>query len=122
MLKGFKNIKAWQKADDLAVKVCEVTDKFPRHQLYTLTSQMQRAAISVPANIAEGSGRSSVADNLRFLHIARGSLFELEYYIHLARRLGYLSVTDYEPLASLQAESARILQGFIKAKQRQLER
>ncbi len=72
MPKGFKSIKAWQKADDLAVKVYEGTDKFPRHQLYTLTSQTQRAAIIVPANIAEGSGRSTVADYLRFLHDCQG--------------------------------------------------
>jgi four helix bundle protein len=78
MPKGFKDIKAWQKADDLAVKVYEATDNFPKDQLYTLTNQMQRAAISVPANIAEGSGRSTIADYLRFLYIARGSLFELE--------------------------------------------
>jgi len=121
MPKGFKAIKAWQKADDLAVKVYEATGKFPRHQLYTLTNQMQRSAISVPANIAEGSGRATTADYLRFLHIAKGSLFELEYYIHLAGRLGYLSVTDGEALASLQAETARILVGFIKAKLKQLE-
>ena len=121
MCKGFKAIKAWQKADDLAVSVYEVTDKFPRHQLYTLTNQMQRAAISVPANIAEGSGRSTVADQLRFLSIARGSLFELEYYLHLSRRLGYLSEPAGEAVSSLQAETARILVGFIKAKQRQLE-
>jgi len=120
MPKGFKNIKAWQKADDLAVSAYEVTGKFPRHQLYTLTSQIQRAAISVPANIAEGYGRSTVADFLRFLHIAKGSLFELEYYIHLSRRLGYLQAEDYEVIASLQSETARILTGFIKAKQRQL--
>lgn len=118
--KGFKAIKAWQKSDDLAVKVYEVTQGFPRHQLYTLTNQMQRAAISVPANIAEGSGRSTVADYLRFLYIARGSLFELEYYLHLARRLGYLDEEAYKAVASLQSETAKILAGFIKAKQRQL--
>ena len=118
--KGFKGIKAWQKADDLAVKVYEVTKGFPREQLYILTNQMQRSAISVPANIAEGSGRSTVADYLRFLHIARGSLFELEYYLHLARRLSYLDEEAYKALSSLQSETARILAGFIKAKQRQL--
>ncbi len=91
MAKGFFDIKAWQKADDLAVDVYETTKSFPRDQLYSLTNQMQRAAVSVAANIAEGSGRRTLADYIRFLYIAKGSLTELEYYIHLAKRLGYLT-------------------------------
>jgi four helix bundle protein len=88
--KGFFTIGAWQKADDLAVKVYEVTDLqkgyFPRHQLYSLTQQFQKAAVSVAANIAEGSGRESLAEYIHFLSIAKGSLTEVEYYIHLANR------------------------------------
>ena len=119
MAKGFFDIKAWQKADDLAVSVYDRTKSFPRHQLYSLTNQMQRAAVSVAANIAEGSGRSTLADYLRFLYIAKGSLCELEYYIHLAKRLGYLAENDHRILNALQDETARILTGFIRFKQQE---
>lgn len=121
MAKGFFDIKAWQKADDLAVDVYEKTKSFPRHQLYSLTNQMQRAAVSVAANIAEGSGRQTLADYLRFLYIAKGSLCELEYYIHLAKRLGYLSDADYQRLDILQDETARVLTGFIRFKEQEAE-
>ena len=119
MAKGFFDIKAWQKADDLAVSVYETTKSFPRHQLYSLTNQMQRAAVSVAANIAEGSGRRTLADYIRFLYIAKGSLAELEYYIHLAKRLGYLSEDDHRILDALQDETARILTGFIRFKEQE---
>lgn len=119
MAKGFFDIKAWQKADDLAVDVYETTKSFPRHQLYSLTNQMQRAAVSVAANIAEGSGRRTLADYIRFLYIAKGSLTELEYYIHLAKRLGYLTEEDHQRLDALQDETARVLTGFIRFKQQE---
>lgn len=121
MAKGFFDILAWQKADDLAVDVYESTKSFPRHQLYSLTNQMQRAAVSVAANIAEGSGRRTLTDYIRFLYIAKGSLCELEYYIHLSRRLGYLAETDYQRLDALQDETARVLTGFIRFKEQEAE-
>ena len=74
MARGFLDIKAWQFADDLAVDVYQTTTSFPSDQRYSLTNQMQRAAVSVAANIAEGSGRRTIADYLRFLYIAKGSL------------------------------------------------
>ncbi len=121
MAKGFFDIRAWQKADDLVVDVYETTGSFPRHQLYSLTNQMQRAAVSVAANIAEGSGRRTLRDYLRFLYIAKGSLCELEYYIHLAKRLGYLSDADYQRLDALQDETTRVLWGFIRFKEQEAE-
>jgi len=121
MAKGFFDIKAWQRADDLAVDVYESTKSFPRHQLYSLTSQMQRAAVSVAANIAEGSGRRTHRDYLRFLYIAKGSLTELEYYIHLAKRLGYLSEDNHTRLSARQDETAKVLTGFIRFKEREAE-
>lgn len=121
MAKGFFDIKAWQKADDLAVEVYDKTKSFPRHQLYSLTNQMQKAAVSVAANIAEGSGRRTLRDYLRFLYIAKGSLVELEYYIHLSSRLGYLSNTNHQRLDALQDETARVLFGFIRFKEQEAE-
>lgn len=121
MAKGFFDIKAWKKADDLAVDVYDTTRSFPRHQLYSLTNQMQKAAVSVAANIAEGSGRRTIRDYLRFLYIAKGSLVELEYYIHLAKRLGYLDEDDHRRLDALQDETARVLTGFIRFKEQEAE-
>lgn len=115
--KGFHTIAAWQKADDLAVKVYQVTDLntgyFPSHQLYTLIQQFQKAAVSVAANIAEGSGRKSIREYLYFLSIARGSLTEVEYYIHLANRNKYLPVDVHQQLDDMQSEAARTLWGSI---------
>ena len=121
MAKGFFDIKAWQLADDLTVDVYETTRSFPRHQLYSLTNQMQKAAVSVAANIAEGSGRRTLTDYIRFLYMAKGSLAELEYYIHLAKRLGYLSLDDHQRLETLQDETARVLWGFIRFKEQEAE-
>ena len=121
MAKGFFDILAWQKADDLAVDIYETTKSFPRHQLYSLTNQMQKAAVSVAANIAEGSGRRTLRDYLRFLYIAKGSLVELEYYIHLAKRLGYLSNASHQRLDGKQDETARVLTGFIRFKEQEAE-
>ena len=80
---------------------------------------MQKVVVSVAANIAEGSGRRTIRDYLRFLYIAKGSLTELEYYIHLAKRLGYLTEEDHQRLDALQDETARVLWGFIRFKEQE---
>ena len=114
---GFFDIKAWQKADDLAVAIYQATESFPKDQRYRLVDQMQRATVSVAANIAEGSGRRTVRDFLRFLYMANGSLREVEYYIHLAKRLNYLSEADSRTLTQVKDETARVLFGFIRFKE-----
>ena len=122
MVQGFKTILAWQKADELVTKIYEVTQQFfPKSELFGLTSQIRRAAISVAANIAEGSARRSLKEYIHFLYVAKGSLAEVEYYIHLANKLGYLPTEAHLSLYDLQQEVGRILQGFIEFKQRQLE-
>lgn len=123
--KGFFTIIAWQKADDLVVKIYEITEVtkgyFPKHQLYSLTQQFQKAAVSVAANIAEGSGRESLAEYIHFLSIAKGSLAEVEYYIHLANRLGYLPPAVHQELEKMQANAAKALVGFLRFKKHELE-
>jgi len=113
---GFQRLLAWQKADDLAVLVYQTTGShFPRHELYGLTSQIRRAAISVAANIAEGSGKQYLTEFRQFLYAARASLFEVEYYIHLAARLGYLPAEEQTRLEQAEVEAARTLQGLINS-------
>ena len=87
MTRDFKKIKARQHADDLAVTVYIKTRNFPRDELYGLTSQLRRAAVSVAANIAEGSSREHKKEYLNFLYIARGSISEVEYLLHLSNRV-----------------------------------
>ncbi|HEY1490184.1 MAG TPA: four helix bundle protein [Verrucomicrobiae bacterium] len=108
-------IGAWKLADDLTVALYERTRIFPREELYGLTSQLRRAAYSVPANIAEGSSRESKRDYLHFLYIARGSLAETQYFIHLARRLGYLEMTDAKKFIGQTKQTFACLFGLIQA-------
>jgi len=108
---GFQTNKAWQKLDDLVVAVYKITRRFPAEERYGLTSQLRRAAVSASANVAEGSARGTAREYLRFLHIARGSLAEVEYYLHLSVRLGYIE-KDQE-LLLLREEAGRTLQGLI---------
>ena len=90
-MRDYTKIDAWKLADDLVVQIYEVTRLFPKEELYGLTSQLRRAAASVPANIAEGSARGTQRDYLHFLYIARGSLTETQYFIHLSGRLGFIA-------------------------------
>jgi len=89
-MKDFRNLKVWEKADQLTLKIYKVTEEFPREELYGLTSQIRRACVSIPTNIAEGCVRSSDADFSRFLYIALGSTSELEYLMMLAKDLNFI--------------------------------
>jgi four helix bundle protein len=94
--KTYRDVVAWQKAHRFVLSVYRLTAKFPRHGLFGLTSQLRRAALSVPANIAEGFTRETDAEKLRFLTIARGSMEECSYYLLLSRDLGYGDTTEAE--------------------------
>lgn len=111
-----KKLKAFEMADALCLRVYEATRSFPREELFGLSSQMRRAAVSVASNIVEGCARSSKGEYARFLDIAHGSAREVEYQISLAVRLKYItSVTDANGLSELSAETCRVLQGLIRA-------
>ena len=114
-MRDYTKIDAWRLADDLTVAVYECTRAFPREEVYSLTNQIRRASYSVPANIAEGSSRESQRDYLNFLYIARGSLSETQYFLHLSRRLGYLAETDAAKLTEQSRAAFACLHGLIKA-------
>lgn len=114
-MRDYTKIDAWRLADDLTVAVYEQTRGFPKEELYSLTSQLRRAAYSVPANIAEGAARETKPDYLRFLYIARGSLAETRYFVHLAQRLGYLPVENANQLTQQSLQSFACLHGLIRA-------
>ena len=120
-MRDFRKIMAWEKADDLAVLIYEVTKAFPREELYGLTSQLRRAAVSVAANIAEGSGKQYLKEFRQFLYTARASLSEVEYYIHLSHRLGYLDTEKVAKLEKARQDAAKTLQGFINTIEEQIK-
>ena len=108
--KRFEDLIVWQKAHQFVLKVYRLTGKFPKNEIYGLTSQFRRAAISVPANIAEGFKKKGKADKARFLNIAQGSLEECRYYLILSKDLGYCDSTK---LYVQLSEVSKILQAYM---------
>src|SRR5687768_8153088 len=94
----YQDLIAWQKAVDLTVEIYRATDSFPKSECFGLTQQMRRAAGSIPSNIAEGQGRSTTKDYIHFLHIARGSIQELETQHYLAFKLGFIDLPSQKSL------------------------
>ncbi len=112
-MRDYKNIKAYQMADDLVEEVYKVTKDFPREELYGLISQLRRAVVSIPTNIAEGASRNYKKEYLHFLYISRGSIAETEYLLHLSNKLGYLENNKFNKIDSLRQETAKTLFGLI---------
>ena len=109
----YKDLIVWQKAMDLTVQVYNLTKKIPKEELYGLTNQLRRAVVSIPSNIAEGNGRASTGDYVRFLSIARGSVAEVETQLLICVRLKYLTQEDIESLLSLVDEIGQMLNSII---------
>jgi four helix bundle protein len=107
-------------ADDLAVAVYEVSKSFPREETYGITSQIRRSATSVAANIVEGASRESAKDYAHFLQIARGSLAETQYFLHLAKRLGFLDEAKAGQVESLAKETFACLHGLLVAVRKEI--
>jgi four helix bundle protein len=113
MNNDYRDLIVWQKSMDLVSQVYRCTQTFPRGESFCLTTQIRRAAISVPSNIAEGKGRHSSKELTHFLFQARGSLLELETQSLIAQRLGYLKEQDCLELSSLTSVVGRLLNGMI---------
>ena len=111
---SFKDILAWQKAHEFVIKVYKTTKTFPEWERYGLCSQFQRAAVSIPANIAEGYKRLGTADRLHFMNIAQASLEECRYYILLAKDIDYINAHTQEVLDTSIEEVSRLLNGYCK--------
>ena len=112
--KSFTDLIVWQKAHKLVLETYKVTRDYPTEERFALCSQFQRAAISIPANIAEGYKRLSKADKLRFLNISQGSLEECRYYIILSRDLSYINIKTYNELIGHLEEISKLLNSYIK--------
>ena len=109
----YEDLRVWRRAMDLVLEVYRCTALFPKQEIYGLTSQMRRSAVSVPSNIAEGKGRFSRKELLHFLFHARGSLLELRTQITIARELGFLSAPEGESLTQHACEVGRLSNGLI---------
>jgi four helix bundle protein len=109
----YHDLKVWQGAMELTTKIYRITRKFPAEELYGLSTQLRRAAVSVPSNIAEGKGRSSDKELLQFLSRARGSLYEVQTQLAIAEMLGFLTKADYEDVRQQADAVGRMLSGMI---------
>jgi four helix bundle protein len=110
----FKDLIIWQKGMDLAEKFYFLTKLFPRDELYSMVQQIRRSAVSIPANSAEGYGRRSTGDYIRFLNIAQGSINELETHLLLSQRVGLSTKKDTVSIISLIREESRMIITLIK--------
>jgi len=113
-MKDFRQLKVWEKAHHLALEVYKASASFPREELYGLTSQLRRASVSIPTNIAEGCGRNTDADFARFLQIAMGAASETEYELILAYDLQFLPKNRFEELQREAEEVKKMLASFLK--------
>ena len=109
----YKELDIWMKARELVKSVYILTNSFPKDEQFSLTSQVRRCAVSVPSNVAEGCGRQSNKETIHFLHISRGSLFELETQLILANDLGYIQ-SDIDTILEEVERVKKLLNGFIK--------
>lgn len=113
----YQDLIAWQKAKRLATEIYRATESFPKAEMYGLTSQLRRAAVSVPSNIAEGEGRLTKGEFCHFLGLARGSLLELETQLAIALELEMVEETEHQRLQEMSEEVCRIVNGLIDSMQ-----
>lgn len=114
VVRSYRDLKVWQKAMGLVAAVYNLSRALPQSETYGLASQIRRAAVSIPANIAEGHGRDHIGDYLRHLSIANGSLMELETHFLLARRLSYLGGAEVDAVLGVTAEVGKMLAGLSR--------
>lgn len=110
----FRKILVWQKSISLVTKIYKVTRTFPKEETFGLTSQIRRSSVSIPSNIAEGSGRESNKDFLRFLYISLGSLFEMQTQLEIAKNIIYINEEEFNLLYEDSREIERMLASLIK--------
>lgn len=111
---NYTDLNVWKACRELVLEVYRLTNLFPEDEKFNLTTQINRSAVSVPSNIAEGCGRNSNIDNLRFLYISRGSLFELETQLYLSYDLDYIDIEQKDAILEKILNCKKLLNGFIK--------
>ena len=119
-MKTHKDLDVWKRAIEMVTKIYTLTRSFPKEELYGLTNQIRRSAVSVPSNIAEGSGRNSSKEFLQFIFIATGSLSELETQIIIAHNLGYINDEQKQEIDTILTNIFKLLSGLTKSIQKKL--
>jgi four helix bundle protein len=114
-IKGYKKLKVWEKAHKLAMEIYRVSNKFPKEELYGLTSQIRRSAFSISLNIVEGHASCSKKEFLNFLNISNRSLVETEYLLEIMKELNFISDTEYQRLDKMRCEVGIMLNAFTKS-------
>jgi four helix bundle protein len=112
-MNSFRELKVWQEAHNLTLKIYELTRDFPQEEKFRLINQLCSSSASIPANIAEGTGRKTLKEYVQFLYNARGSLEETKYHLILVKDLGYIPIEEYEILQSRYNETGKMLNGLI---------
>ena len=118
-MRDHTKLRAFQLADQVALVIYKATRAFPREEIFGLTSQLRRAAVSIASNIVEGSARLSEAEYLHFLDMAYGSAREVEYQVSLAFRLGFLREPAHQELSALTVETSKVLNGLVRSLRKQ---
>ncbi|MGB3401190.1 MAG: four helix bundle protein [Microcoleaceae cyanobacterium] len=121
-IKSYQDLQVWQEAMNLVESCYHITQSFPQQEMYGMISQIRRASVSIPANIAEGYGRSNLGDYIRFLYIAQGSLKELETHLILSKRVNLTTIQVVQPVLDECETVGRLLLALIRALNRKRER
>ena len=121
LIETFRDLDAWNAAHELVLAVYRLTRKFPKDELFGVTSQVRRSTVSIPANIAEGFGRQGPKEFLRYVRIANGSPQETKYLLFLAKDLGYLTREDYASSTELSERAGALLGGLQRSLKKQVE-
>ena len=114
MEKPHEKLEAWKQSMDLVIEIYRTTENFPGQEIYGLTNQIRRAAVSIPSNIAEGAARQTKKEFANYLHMAQGSLSELDTQVELARRLGYLDAKSWSALDTRMEQIDKMISGLIR--------
>ncbi|MFC0343174.1 four helix bundle protein [Epilithonimonas hispanica] len=112
---SFQDLMVWQKSHQFVLDIYSLTKCFPKDELHALTNQIRRASVSIPANIAEGFTKKTLANKINFLSHSKGSLEEVKYYLILARDLNYIALVDFEKLIQDAEEVSKLINGYAKS-------
>jgi four helix bundle protein len=121
MVRNYRDLQVWNKAHALTLELYRISQRFPREEIYGITSQLRRAAVSIGANLAEGCGRRTSTELARFARIALGSASELDYHLLLSRDLGFMAADEFTRALSMLTEVRKMLTSFLNSVEEQIE-
>jgi len=121
-MNNYKELKVWMKAMQIVSKVYALTKGYPKDELFCLVQQSKRAVVSIPSNIAEGMGRNHRKDTIQFLHISRGSIYEIETLIHISKSLNYISEPEFKNISDDISECLIMLNGLISYQEKYINK